>query len=100
MEVAVCERGYVVSPSPELTSFVGIGEELRITLRVPESPAKLCVVVWDEVFRVLVWVGGGEGGCLGPFFTHPCGGGACWGLWLRRGGARLGKAGCRGCHTM
>ena len=65
-------------------------EELRVARRITESPAKLCVVVGDEVFRILVWVGGGQVGCLGPVFSFPGWGGACRVLGLRGGGGRAG----------
>ena len=89
MEVARGERGQVISPSRELTGFVGVGEKLCIALRITESLAKLCVIVRNEVFRILICVGWRGGGCLGAFFSLPGRGeGACRGLGLWRGSGR------------
>ena len=60
MEVTWGERGFVICPSPELAGFIGVREKLCVPLRITESLAELCVIVQDEVFRVLVWVGGGR----------------------------------------
>ena len=100
MEVAWGERGQVISPSPELTSYIGVGEKLCVALWVPESPAKLCIVVTDDVFRILVWVEGRGGGCLSLLFPLPSGGGACGGLGRRSGGGHLGEGWYRGCFAM
>ena len=91
--VAGDERGYVISASRELASFVGVGEEVRPAFMITESPAKLCIVVGNEVFRILVWVGGRGGGSTSLCFPLPSRGGACRGLGLRLG---AGPWGCRG----
>ena len=80
----------MISPFSELTGFAGVGEDLCVALRVKESPAKLCVVVTDEVFRILIWVGGRGGRCSGLFFRLPSGRGACRG---RVGGVGAGAWG-------
>ena len=61
VKVSGWEGGQVVSPSGELTSFIGVGERLCEGYGVAESPAKLCVLIGDEIFAIFVSVGGGEG---------------------------------------
>ena len=39
-----------------------MGEELWVALQITKSPAKLSVIIGNEVFRILVQVEGGEGG--------------------------------------
>ena len=100
MEVAGGDRGQAISPSPELTGLIGVGQTLCIALRITDGPANPCFVVRDEVFRILVWVRGGRR-VLGPSHSASWwGGGGRWGLGLRCGGGRLGKGGCRGSHTV
>jgi len=73
-----------------------VGEKLLVALRITESPAKLCVVVRDEVFRVLVWVGGGGRGVLGPFLSLSWWGGGELGAGAEVWGRALGEGGVQG----
>ena len=77
--MAGSQSGQVICHSWEFAAFIGVGEELCIALRVTEGPAKLGVVVRDEVFGVLVQVRGWGVGSLGLFFSLPGGGGRAGG---------------------
>ena len=100
MEVAGRERDEVVRPSRELSGFIRVGEELGVALRITKSPAKLCVIIGYEVFRILVQVGGMGGGCLSLFCPRPGGGGPSRGLGLGREDGRLRERGSTGCDPM
>jgi len=100
VEVAGSESGQVIGHSGEFASFIAVGKELGIVLRVTEAQAKLCVVVRDELFGVIVRVRGGGVGRLGRILSLPGGGRACCGPGLRSGGGRLREGRSRGCHMM
>jgi len=97
--VAGGERGQVVCTSPVFASLVAVGEQASIFLGVAESLAKLGVVKWYEVFRVLSRSGGWCEWCSGPFLALPRGGGALGdegGVGRMGGGRRLGEGRDRG----
>jgi len=73
-----------------------VGKQSCVALGITEGLANLCVVVRDEVFGILVGVGGGGGRCSGLLLPLRSGGGACQGLGLRRGGGRAGGGGLQG----
>jgi len=56
--VAGGERGHVICTSPVFAGLVAEGEHPSVLLGVTESLAKLGVVKWCEVFRVLSRSGG------------------------------------------
>jgi len=94
LEVAGGEGGNVICASSVFPSLVAVGEQPHVPLGVAESLAKLGVVEWDEVFRVLCRGGGWCGWCSGPFCSLPGGAGA-WGdkggVGCIGGGRRLGR---------
>jgi len=97
VEVAGGDRGQAISPSPELTGLIGVGQTLCIALRITDGPANLCAVVRDEVFRILVWVRGGEEGARACSFRFLVGAGAeVWGRAIGEGGVQWLSHGVRG----
>jgi len=97
--VAEGERGHVICTSPVFTGFVVVGEQPSVLLGVAETLAKLGVVEWYEVYRVLRHSGGWCGWCSGPFLALPRGARALGdkgGVGSIRGGRRLGEGRDRG----
>ena len=93
------ERGQIICTSPVFAGLVAVGEQPRVLLGVAESLAKLGVVKWYEVFRVLSLSGGRCGWRLGPLLALPRGGGALGdkgGVGCVGGGRNLGEGRDRG----
>jgi len=74
-----------------------VGKQTCVALRITESLVKLCVVVEDEVFKILVGVGGGGGWCSDLFLPLSSRGGGvpragaraqAWGQALGGGGVQ------------
>ena len=82
VKVAWYERGHVICASPVFSGLVAVGAQPSVLLGAAESLAKLGVVEWYEVFRVLSCGGGWCGWSLGLVLSLPGGAGA----WGHKGG--------------
>jgi len=71
VEVAEGKGGQVICASPVFPGFVAVGVSPSVLFGVTESLAKLGIVEWYEVFRILICVGCWCGRCSGPFLLLP-----------------------------
>ena len=94
--VAGGESGHARCASHVFSGLVAVGEQPSVLLGVSESLAKLDVIEWYDVFRVLSRGGGWCGWCSCPFLPLP-GGPRSWsdkrGVGRMGGGWRLEEAG-------